>query len=32
MLDFAALIRSWCHPAPKTLEQVYVAPLGYWTW
>lgn len=26
----AALIRSWCHPAPKSLEQMYVTPLGYW--
>jgi hypothetical protein len=25
----AALIRSWCTPAPlHTLEQVYVAPVG----
>lgn len=31
MFDFAALVRSWCHPAPRTLEQVYTVPLGYWT-
>lgn len=30
MPDLVALIRSWCHPAPRTLEQVYVVPLGYW--
>lgn len=29
----AALIRSWCTPAPlRTLEAVYTAPMGYWTW
>lgn len=32
MPDFAALIRSWCHPAPRTLE--YWAPIAFWsrTW
>ena len=30
-MDLAALIRSWCTPAPlHTLEQVYVAPMGQW--
>lgn len=30
MFDIAALIRSFCHPAPlRTLE--YVAPMGYWS-
>lgn len=28
----AALIRSWCHPAPRTLEQVYTAPLLILPW
>ncbi len=32
MFDLAALIRSWCHPPPKTLEQVYVTPMLEWTW
>lgn len=31
MLDFAALIRSWCTPTPlRTLE--YTTPMGVWTW
>ncbi len=30
--QFAALIHSWCHPAPKTLEQVYVTPMLVLTW
>jgi hypothetical protein len=32
MPDFAALIRSLCHPAPRTLEQpmvLYYAPIGH---
>lgn len=29
----AALIRSWCHPAPlRTLEQVYTAPMLTLNW
>lgn len=33
MLDLAALVRLFCHPAPlRTLEQVYTAPIGVWTW
>lgn len=28
----AALIRSWCTPAPRTLEQVYTAPMLTLNW
>lgn len=29
----AALIRSFCHPAPlHTLELAYTAPMGVWQW
>ncbi len=32
-MDLAALLRSWCTPAPlHTLEAVYVAPMAVWTW
>lgn len=33
MLDLAALVRLFCHPAPlRTLEAPFVTPIGVWTW
>lgn len=32
MFDLAALIHSWCHHPIRSLEAIYTAPMGYWTW